>query len=121
MQCAVPINSAAVPRIRVEPELRAEPESVLRPGETLDEFVEASVRNAIAFRRLAHAGPFDGVDRWRGLFILATLGLDLARKAAKTDPVIIKGEMVAEQHKHLGSAALLAANEWHPGIIEPKP
>jgi hypothetical protein len=46
------MKSAAVPQFRVEPELRAEPESVLNPGETLTDFVEASVRNAIAFRRV---------------------------------------------------------------------
>jgi hypothetical protein len=46
------MKSAVIPQIRVEPELRAELESVLRQGETLTEFVEATVRNAIAFRRL---------------------------------------------------------------------
>ena len=70
---------------------------------------------------LAYAGPFDGVDGWRGLFIFATSDLEVARKAVETDPVIINGEMVAELHKHFGSAALLAVNEWHPRIIKPKP
>jgi hypothetical protein len=46
------MKSAVVPQIRVEPELRAELESVLQPGETLTDFVEATVRNAIAFRRV---------------------------------------------------------------------
>jgi hypothetical protein len=46
------VKSAVIPQIRVEPELRAELESVLQPGETLTDFVEASVRNAIAFRRV---------------------------------------------------------------------
>ena len=46
------MKSAVIPQIRVEPELRAELESVLRQGETLTEFVEATVRNAIAFRRV---------------------------------------------------------------------
>jgi signal transduction protein with GAF and PtsI domain len=41
-----------IPQIRVEPELRAELESVLMQGETLTEFVEATVRSAIAFRRV---------------------------------------------------------------------
>ena len=39
-------------QFRVEPELRAELESVLRQGETLTDFGEATVRNAIAFRRV---------------------------------------------------------------------
>lgn len=45
------MKSAVIPQVRVEPELRAELESVLRQGETLSEFVETSVRNAVAFRR----------------------------------------------------------------------
>ena len=46
------MKSAVIPQIRVEPELRAELESVLRQGETLTDFVEETVRNAIAFRRV---------------------------------------------------------------------
>jgi len=46
------MKSAVIPQIRVEPELRAELESVLQPGETMTDFVEATVRNAIAFRRV---------------------------------------------------------------------
>ena len=36
----------------VEPELRAELEAVLHQGETLSEFVEASVRSAVEIRRV---------------------------------------------------------------------
>jgi hypothetical protein len=46
------MKSAVIPQIRVEPELRAELESALQPGETLTDFVEATVRSAIAFRRV---------------------------------------------------------------------
>lgn len=46
------MKTAVIPQIRVEPEVRAELEAVLQPGETLTEFVEASVRKAIAFRRV---------------------------------------------------------------------
>jgi hypothetical protein len=49
------MKTAVIPRIRVEPELRAELESVLHKGETLTDFVEATVRNAIAFRRVQTA------------------------------------------------------------------
>jgi uncharacterized protein YciI len=70
---------------------------------------------------LVYAGPFDGVDGWRGLFIFATADLEVARQAVETDPVVIHGEMVPELHKHFGSAALLAVNEWHPRLIKPKP
>ena len=46
------MKTAVIPQIRVEPELRAELEAVLKQGETLTDFVEATVRNAIAFRRV---------------------------------------------------------------------
>ena len=46
------MKSAVILEVRVEPELRAELEAVLHQGETLSEFVEASVRNAIEFRRV---------------------------------------------------------------------
>lgn len=49
------MKSAVIPQIRVEPELRAELESVLDEGETLTDFVEATVRSAIAFRRVQSA------------------------------------------------------------------
>ena len=54
-QYTAPMKSAVIPQIRVEPELRAELESVLRQGETLTDFVEATVRDAIAFRRVETA------------------------------------------------------------------
>jgi Arc/MetJ-type ribon-helix-helix transcriptional regulator len=46
------MKSAVIPQVRVEPELRAELEAALQEGETLSEFVEASVRSAVAFRRV---------------------------------------------------------------------
>jgi len=52
MQYTAFMKTAVIPQVRVEPELRAELESVLRQGETLTEFVETTVRNAIAFRRV---------------------------------------------------------------------
>ncbi|MBW8847526.1 MAG: hypothetical protein JF607_21385 [Burkholderiales bacterium] len=70
---------------------------------------------------LVYAGPLDGKEGLRGLFIFATADLDAAQRAVETDPVIVNGEMVAELHKHFGSAALLAVNEWHPKLIKPKP
>lgn len=51
-QYTASMKSAVIPQIRVESELRTELESVLKQGETLTDFVEASVRNAIAFRRV---------------------------------------------------------------------
>lgn len=45
------MKSAVIPQVRVEPALRIELEAVLQQGETLSEFVEVSVRNAVAFRQ----------------------------------------------------------------------
>ena len=45
------MKTAAIPSVRVEPELRAEVESLLDEGETLSEFVETSVRAAVLRRR----------------------------------------------------------------------
>jgi uncharacterized protein YciI len=66
--------------------------------------------------KLALAGPLDGVDGWRGLFVLAVSDLEEAKALAATDPVIIKGEMVAEYHKHYGSAALMTVAETHKRV-----
>jgi uncharacterized protein YciI len=70
--------------------------------------------------KLALAGPFDGVDGWRGLFILATDDIDEARRIVATDPVIVNGEMVAEFHKYYGSAALMLVNEAHDTVASRK-
>ncbi len=45
------MKTATIPSVRVEPELRAEVESLLEEGETVSEFVEASVRTAVVRRR----------------------------------------------------------------------
>lgn len=70
---------------------------------------------------LVYAGPLDGQNGLRGLFVFATRDLEVARKAVETDPVIVNGEMVADIHRHMGSAALMAVPEWHPKLIKPKP
>jgi uncharacterized protein YciI len=68
--------------------------------------------------KLALAGPFDGVDGWRGLFVFAVPEIEEARQLVATDPVIIKGEMVAEYHKYFGSAALMLVNDAHKKIAK---
>ena len=70
--------------------------------------------------KLALAGPLDGVDGWRGLFVFAVEDIAEARQLTETDPVIIKGEMVAEYHKYYGSAALMLVREMH-GRVARKP
>jgi hypothetical protein len=47
-----PMKTATIPSVRVEPEFRAELESVLAEGESLSEFVEASVRASVERRRV---------------------------------------------------------------------
>jgi len=46
------MKTAAIPSVRVEPEFRAKVEAVLTEGETLSEFVEASVRASVERRRI---------------------------------------------------------------------
>ncbi|MFN7550752.1 MAG: YlcI/YnfO family protein [Pseudomonadota bacterium] len=46
------MKTATIPSVRVDPEFRAEVESVLGEGETLSQFVEASVRASVERRRI---------------------------------------------------------------------
>jgi predicted transcriptional regulator len=46
------MKTAILPQVRVEPQLRADLEAVLREGETLSEFLEATVRQAVDYRRM---------------------------------------------------------------------
>jgi uncharacterized protein YciI len=64
--------------------------------------------------KMALAGPFAGEDSWRGLFILAVSEIEEAKRLVATDPVVVKGEMIAEYHKFYGSAALMLV----PGASE---
>lgn len=76
----------------------------------------ANMKRLAGEGKLVMAGPFDGVDGWRGLFIFATPDIEEAKKLVATDPVIVKGEMIAEYHKHYGSAALMLVNELHDKV-----
>lgn len=69
--------------------------------------------------KLVLAGPLDGVDGWRGLFVFAVQDIEEARRLAASDPVLASGEMVAEYHRYHGSAALMLVNEIH-GKLETK-
>ena len=46
------MKTATIPSVRVDPEFRAEVESVLAEGESLSEFIEASVRASVERRRI---------------------------------------------------------------------
>ena len=78
----------------------------------------ANMNRLSAEGKLALAGPFDGVDGWRGLFIFAVADIDEAKALTATDPVIVKGEMVAEYHKYYGSAALMLVRDAHDKVVK---
>lgn len=77
----------------------------------------ANIERLAAAGKLVLAGPFDGVEGWRGMFVFASEDVEEVRKLVANDPVIQKGEMVAEYHQYYGSAALMLVNELH-GKIE---
>ncbi|MBX3635849.1 MAG: hypothetical protein KF683_10760 [Rubrivivax sp.] len=62
------MRSATFPPIRVEPEVRAEVEAVLREGETLTQFIEEAVVAAAAWRRVQSEFVARGeaaIERWK--------------------------------------------------------
>lgn len=84
----------------------------------------ANIKKLAAEGKLALAGPFDdaknsdGTSGWRGLFIFAVKDIEEAKQLTATDPVIIKGEMVAEYHKWYGSAAVMDVRRLHETLNE---
>jgi uncharacterized protein YciI len=89
------------------------------PGAERDAMFEghfANMNRLAAEGKLALAGPFDGAEGWRGLFVFAVPEIEEARTLVATDPVVIHGEMVPEFHKYYGSAALMLVNEAHAKV-----
>jgi hypothetical protein len=88
-------QNATIPSVRVEPEFRAEVEAVLGEGETLSQFVEASVRASVERRRIQSEFIARGLRsrdaaRRSGDYVDAEVVLaDLQRKlaAARKQPV----------------------------------
>ena len=76
----------------------------------------ANMERLAAEKKLVLAGPLDGKEGRRGIFVFATPEIEEARKLVATDPVIVHGEMVAEYHKLYGSAALMMINDVHNKI-----
>jgi uncharacterized protein YciI len=76
----------------------------------------ANIQRLAGEKKLVLAGPLDGVDGLRGIFVFATPDIDQAKSYVATDPVIVNGEMVAEYHKFYGSAALMMVNDVHNKI-----
>jgi uncharacterized protein YciI len=92
-------------------------------GEARDEMFRghfANMQRLAADGKLVLAGPLDGVDGWRGLFVLAVDDIEQARALVATDPVVAQGEMVPELHKFYGSAALMLVNDLHATLQKPK-
>ena len=54
----------------------------------------------------------------RGLFIFAVDDIDEARQLVATDPVVAKGEMVAEFHKYYGTAALMLLRDLYEKVAQ---
>jgi uncharacterized protein YciI len=81
----------------------------------------ANMKRLAAEGKLALAGPFDGVDGWRGLFVFAVKDIEEAKQLTATDPVIMKGEMIAEYHKWYGSAAVMDVGRVHETLSEKNP
>ena len=69
---------------------------------------------------LVMAGPLDGADGWRGMFIFAVTSIDEAKTLVATDPVVIKGEMVPEYHTLYSTAGLVAIPEMHKKLVKPR-
>ncbi|MFD2366764.1 YciI family protein [Pseudoduganella sp. GCM10020061] len=76
----------------------------------------ANMERLAGEKKLVLAGPLDGVEGRRGIFVFNTPDIETAKTWVATDPVIINGEMVAEYHKFYGSAAVMAVNDIHNKI-----
>lgn len=82
----------------------------------------ANMERLSAAGKLVLAGPFtDDPAGWRGLFVLAVDDLDEARRLTETDPVIVRGEMVAEYHRWYASAATMMIPELHKKLAPGSP
>lgn len=58
------MKTSVIPQVRVDPGLRMQLESVLEQGETLSEFVEASVRRAVELRHAQSHFQARGQAAW---------------------------------------------------------
>lgn len=91
----------------------------MAPGAARTKMFEAhfaNIQRLAAEKKLVLAGPLDGVEGRRGIFVFATTDIEQAKGYVATDPVIVNGEMTAEYHKFYGSAALMMVNDIHNKI-----
>ena len=76
----------------------------------------ANMGRLAAEKKLVVAGPLDGKEGRRGIFVMATPDIEEAKRYVNTDPVVTSGLMEAEYHKLYGSAALMMVNDVHNKI-----
>ncbi len=93
------MKTASIPSVRVEPELRAEVESMLGEGETLSEFVETSIREKVERRRIHEEFIARGMrsrDQARQTGDYVDADVVVAKLQRKLDPARLQ---VAKKHK----------------------
>lgn len=78
----------------------------------------ANMRRLADQGKLVMAGPLDGQDGPRGLFVFAVRDIDAARVLADADPVVALGEMTAEYHGFYSSAALMRIKALHARLTK---
>ena len=101
--------------------LRTGPTRVNDPAERKAMFAGhmANIQRLSKEGKLALAGPFGDKDGdWRGLFVFAVEDIEAAKALVATDPVIIKGEMVADYHAWYSSAATMLIVELHDKVAK---
>lgn len=97
------MKTAILPQVRVEPQLRADLEGVLREGETLSDFLEAAVRQAVAYRRMQT--EFDArADAAWSRFQQTGIGAPAAEVVAEMD-VRLEARRRELRGKHRSTAA----------------
>lgn len=70
--------------------------------------------------KLVLAGPLNGYEQRRGLFILNVDDLETAKALVETDPTVKAGVFNYNLTKYYGSAALQLLNEWHQKVQKTK-
>jgi uncharacterized protein YciI len=79
----------------------------------------ANIERLAKAGKLAVAGPFgESPHGWRGLYLFAVTDVEEARTLVAADPVIVKGEMVAEYHPWYGTAALMTVPATHEKLVK---
>jgi uncharacterized protein YciI len=78
----------------------------------------ANIQRLASAHKLVLAGPLDGKDGLRGMFVFAVPDIEEAKKLVATDPTIAQGEMVAEYHAYYGSAALMLIDQMHGKVAK---